>query len=195
METEDLSVTPDAPKAEEFSYRKLIRPPLVRNDQQSRSDNARAELRSPAARDGQPRDPHPQIESNPGNIVTRHNSSNLHLSRDGRARTEPPARGERFNPENAGRQAIHKRASRGERGQAKKNPPPEQTHAESFYYQKQMQAKRVMVIVMQDGEELEGVIEWYDKNCIKVNRVGDPNLVIYKQNIRYIFKAEEEESA
>src|ERR1700740_803199 len=33
---------------------------------------------------------------------------------------------------------------------AKKTPPPEQTHAENFYYQKQIQAKTRMVIVLRD---------------------------------------------
>ncbi|MGC2322786.1 MAG: hypothetical protein WA463_09170, partial [Terriglobales bacterium] len=31
---------------------------------------------------------------------------------------------------------------------AKKTPPPEQTHAENFYYQKQIQAKTRMVVVL-----------------------------------------------
>jgi sRNA-binding regulator protein Hfq len=71
----------------------------------------------------------------------------------------------------------------------KKNSPPEQTHAESFYFQKQMVAKTLMVIRMNDGEEIRGVIEWYDKNCIKVNRSdGKSNLMIYKAGIKYIYK-------
>jgi len=61
---------------------------------------------------------------------------------------------------------------------ARKAPPPDQTNAENFYYQKQMQSKTPMVIVLADDEEIHGVIEWYDKNCIKVNRVGAANLVI-----------------
>ncbi len=75
---------------------------------------------------------------------------------------------------------------------AKKAPPPEQTHAENFYYQKQMQAKTPMVIVLQDGDSMHGIIEWYDKNCIKVNRSGQPNVLIYKAAIKYMFKASEE---
>jgi len=47
---------------------------------------------------------------------------------------------------------------------SKKSVPPEQTHAENFYYQKQMQSKTPMVIVLQDGESVNGVIEWYDRN-------------------------------
>lgn len=74
----------------------------------------------------------------------------------------------------------------------KKTPPPEQTHAENFYYQKQMQGKTPMVIVMQDGETVQGVLEWYDKSCIKVNRTGSqPNMLIYKAAIKYMFKANE----
>ena len=69
--------------------------------------------------------------------------------------------------------------------------PPEQTHAESFYYQKQMQSRTGMVIVLKDGEEIQGWIEWYDRNCIKVNRSGQPNLLIYKLNIKYMYKAGE----
>jgi len=71
---------------------------------------------------------------------------------------------------------------------AKKSAPTEQTNAENFYYQKQMQTKTPMVIVLRDGEEVHGVIEWYDKACIKLNRNGAPNLMIYKPAIKYMFK-------
>jgi len=74
---------------------------------------------------------------------------------------------------------------------AKKTPPPEQTHAENFYYQKQIQAKTPMVVVLRDGEEVHGTIEWYDKNCIKVIRPSG-NLLIYKPAIKYMFKEAEE---
>jgi sRNA-binding regulator protein Hfq len=90
----------------------------------------------------------------------------------------------------------HDRGERGDRndrpmggGAGKKPTPPEQTNAENFYYQKQMQSRTPMVIVLQDGEEVHGVIEWYDKNCIKVNRdAGEPNLMIYKPAIKYMYK-------
>ncbi len=71
---------------------------------------------------------------------------------------------------------------------AKKAVPSEQTNAENFYYQKQMQSKTPMVIVLRDGEEVHGYIEWYDKNCIKLNRSGAANLMIYKPAIKYMFK-------
>ncbi|MGA3126020.1 MAG: hypothetical protein ABSD13_04845 [Candidatus Korobacteraceae bacterium] len=78
-------------------------------------------------------------------------------------------------------------------GTTKKPAPVEQTHAENFYYQKQMQSKTPMVVVTREGEELRGIIEWYDKNCIKLNRAsGESNLLIYKSSIRYMFKEGEE---
>ena len=73
----------------------------------------------------------------------------------------------------------------------RKPVPPEQTNAESFYYIKQMNSKTPMVLVLQDGEELRGVIEWYDKNCLKLNRSDKPNILILKHNIKYMFKENE----
>ncbi len=72
-----------------------------------------------------------------------------------------------------------------------KAAPPESTNAENFYYLKQMNSKTPMVIVMTDGEEIRGWIEWYDKTCLKVNREGAPNLLIQKHCIKYLFKQEE----
>lgn len=79
----------------------------------------------------------------------------------------------------------------GSRGVRRKQVPPEQTHAEEFYYLKQMNGKVSMVVVLKDGEELRGWIEWYDKNAIKLNRNREPNLMIPKHSIRYMFKEEE----
>jgi host factor-I protein len=75
---------------------------------------------------------------------------------------------------------------------AKKSAPPEQTNAEQFYFSKQMQSKTAMVVVLTDGERLEGVVEWYDRTCIKLNREGEPNLLLYKHCIKYLYKADPE---
>ena len=47
--------------------------------------------------------------------------------------------------------------------------------------------------VRQDGEEIHGMIEWYDKYCLKVNRTGASNLLIYKPSIKYLYKESEAE--
>jgi host factor-I protein len=96
----------------------------------------------------------------------------------------------RDRPERHDRMERSDHHDRGDRGMgAKKTVPAEQTNAENFYYQKQMQSKTPMVIVLRDGEEIHGFIEWYDRNCIKVNRDrGEPNLMIYKPAIKYMYK-------
>jgi len=74
----------------------------------------------------------------------------------------------------------------------KKPAPPEQTFAENFYYVKQMQSRTPVAIVLNDGEVLRGTVEWYDRDCIKLTRYGSPNLMIYKQCIRYVYKEGDE---
>ena len=102
----------------------------------------------------------------------------------------------RDRPERHDRGERMERTDRGDRamggGGGKKVAPPEQTNAENFYYQKQMQSRTPMVIVLRDGEEVRGIIEWYDRTCIKVNRDGgEPNLMVYKLAIKYMYKESE----
>lgn len=70
-------------------------------------------------------------------------------------------------------------------------PPPSETNAETYYYKKQIDARTRMVIVLQDGEEIEGVIDWYDIDAIKIDREGAPKILLLKHNIKYMFKAED----
>src|ERR1700722_5549671 len=74
----------------------------------------------------------------------------------------------------------------------KKPAPPEQTHAENFYFVKQMQSRTPVAVVLDDGETLRGVVEWYDRDCIKLTRSGSPNLLIYKHCIKYLYKEGED---
>jgi sRNA-binding regulator protein Hfq len=73
----------------------------------------------------------------------------------------------------------------------------ESSHAESFYFQKQMQTQTPMVFVLDDGEQIEGCIEWYDKHAIKVRakssgaRGGETRTLLYKSCIKYLYKAGE----
>jgi len=73
--------------------------------------------------------------------------------------------------------------------------PPTDTFAESYYYLKQMNKKTPMAVVFTDGEIVEGYVEWYDRNCIKLNREGAPNLLIYKSSIRCLYKVNEAPAA
>lgn len=129
-----------------------------------------------------------------GRAVDTEVFANRKLIRPSFNRSEPRA-SEPRNGENGDMRERRERPSSGPRPErpnnGKKSLPPEQTHAENFYYQKQMQAKTPMVLVLQDGEEIHGIIEWYDKYCLKLNRIGAANLLIYKPSIKYMFKESE----
>jgi RNA chaperone Hfq len=71
---------------------------------------------------------------------------------------------------------------------------PESSHAEAFYFQKQMQQQTEMTVVLEDGEQLHGVIQWYDKCVVKL-RVGRSRALVYKAGIKYLYKASEGHAA
>ncbi len=61
-----------------------------------------------------------------------------------------------------------------------------QRQAELFYLQKQIQSQTPMVIVLEDGELVEGQIEWYDRYALKVR--GRAKTLVYKSAIKYMYK-------
>ena len=77
------------------------------------------------------------------------------------------------------------------RAPRRKAAPPESTNAESFYYLKQMNARTPMVFRLHDGEEIHGIIEWYDRDALKVTRQKAPNILLLKHNIKYMYKESE----
>ena len=77
----------------------------------------------------------------------------------------------------------------------KKTHPPFETHAENYYYLKQMNKKTQVAVALTDGEVVEGYVEWYDRYCIKLTRQEKPNLLIYKTSIKYLYKLEESEDS
>jgi len=72
--------------------------------------------------------------------------------------------------------------------------PAANSHAEAFYFQKQIHSQTLMIFVLDDGEQIEGTIEWYDLHSIKVKR-GNLRTLIYKSAIKYMYKAAENGSA
>jgi host factor-I protein len=74
-------------------------------------------------------------------------------------------------------------------------PPPDSTGAEAAYLAKNKEARTPMVVNLMDGEVVRGWIEYYDRDMLKINRDGGPNLFIRKANIRYMYKDPEGEPA
>jgi host factor-I protein len=156
---------------ESFANRKLIRPTLTRPENNGNHNNHGGHAALPAVMPRERVERHDRVERSNDRGHERSNSDrNNH---------------DRSNHDRGGDRSSNDRLA----GGGRKASPPEQTNAENFYYQKQMQSRTPMVIVLRDGEEIHGVIEWYDRDCIKVNREsGDPNLMIYKPAIKYMYK-------
>lgn len=71
----------------------------------------------------------------------------------------------------------------------KKTPPPYRTHAESYYYVKQMNNKTLLVIELADNTSVRGTIEWYDEKCLKIKKEDGANIILFKHYIKFIHKA------
>ena len=41
-------------------------------------------------------------------------------------------------------------------------------------------------VKLADGEEVVGIIEYYDQSFIRITRTGEPNLFIFKHDIKYL---------
>jgi len=70
----------------------------------------------------------------------------------------------------------------------KKPAPPEQTHAENFYFVKQMQSRTPVAVVLNDGEccAARGMVR------PRMHQAGrataSPNILLYKHSIKYLYK-------
>jgi RNA chaperone Hfq len=73
--------------------------------------------------------------------------------------------------------------------QPKKQPPAQRTLAYEFYLIKQIKERTPMTLKLVNGEEVTGIITWYDQYAIKLEREPEaPNLVVQKQAILYYYK-------
>ena len=62
--------------------------------------------------------------------------------------------------------------------------------AELAYLQKRIQEQTPMVVMLEDGQRLEGVIEWFDRDAIKLR--GRARTLVYKAAILSMHKAADE---
>ncbi|HKW18017.1 MAG TPA: hypothetical protein VJO35_10955 [Terriglobales bacterium] len=70
-----------------------------------------------------------------------------------------------------------------------KSPPPESTNQEATLLKLLVDQKRPVSIKLLDGEVVNGWIEYYDRNMLRLTRDGQPNLFIYKDQIAYVAEA------
>lgn len=68
----------------------------------------------------------------------------------------------------------------------RRSPPPEATGRESDYLSRRKGDRTPVVVHLSSGETVCGVIEYYDREMIKLTRDGGANLLVPKADIRYI---------
>lgn len=71
-------------------------------------------------------------------------------------------------------------------GRKPRSAPPEETSEEAAYLKQLGEKKKPITVKLSDGEVLQGWIEYYDKNMIRLTREDQPNLFIFKHEIVYI---------
>lgn len=63
---------------------------------------------------------------------------------------------------------------------------PEQTLEEMKYLKSLIEAKSPVTVKLLDNQEFSGTLEYYDLAFVRLTREGEPNLFIYKHDIKYI---------
>jgi sRNA-binding regulator protein Hfq len=64
--------------------------------------------------------------------------------------------------------------------------PPDSTLRETNYLRSLVMNKTPVRIRLRDNAEVDGVVEYYDANFIRLTRAGEANLFIYKSDIKYL---------
>ncbi len=65
---------------------------------------------------------------------------------------------------------------------------PDQT-LEEVNFLKRLIENRVKVRVrLSDNQEVDGIVEFYDTHFIRLTREGEPNLFLYKHDIKYLYE-------
>lgn len=69
-----------------------------------------------------------------------------------------------------------------------KSRAPEQTHEEVRYLKRLIDDETSVCVKLRDNSEVRGVIEYYDHSFIRITRENEPNLFIFKHEIKYLYE-------
>jgi host factor-I protein len=69
-----------------------------------------------------------------------------------------------------------------------KTKAPEQTFEEVRYLRNLSENRIPVCAHLTDNSEVEGIIEFYDVDFIRLTRDGKPNLFLYKHDIKYLYE-------
>jgi len=73
-------------------------------------------------------------------------------------------------------------------GKVSKTKAPEQTFEEINYLRRLIEERVPVKVRLSDNQEVQGVVEFYDSHFIRLTREGEPNLFLYKHDIKYLYE-------
>lgn len=65
-------------------------------------------------------------------------------------------------------------------------PPQDATGREAAWLAEIKESRRPVAVHLVDGEVVRGVVEYYDRDVVKINRETGPNVFVRKAHIRYV---------
>ena len=66
---------------------------------------------------------------------------------------------------------------------------PEHTFEEAKYLKRLIEQQTPVRVKLSNNEEVMGIVEYYDASFIRITRQGEPNLFIFKHDIKYLIEA------
>jgi len=66
---------------------------------------------------------------------------------------------------------------------------PEHTFEEAKYLKHLIEHQIPVRVRLSNNEEVTGIVEYYDASFIRITRTGEPNLFIFKHDIKYLSEA------
>ena len=73
-------------------------------------------------------------------------------------------------------------------GKTSKTKAPEQTLEEIKYLRQLIENRTTERVRLSDNQEVDGIIEFYDANFIRLTRSDAPNLFLFKHDIKYLYE-------
>ncbi len=87
-----------------------------------------------------------------------------------------------------GKPKVQKGGAGGGGGGGARSRAPEQTFEEVRYLKYLIDNEIPVHVRLRDNSEVIGTIEYYDHSFIRITRHGEPNLFIYKHEIKYLYE-------
>jgi host factor-I protein len=73
-------------------------------------------------------------------------------------------------------------------GKISKIKAPDHTFQEVRYLEKLINDRVPVRVRLSDNSEIDGTIEFYDARFIRITRQGEPNLFLFKHDIKYLYE-------